>query len=230
MLISIIDDNNLELNLISDLVNREVIKYTNHYQIDKLNDPIKLDFQKNYDIVFLDIEMPKDGIDLAREYLAVHKFTYIIFITNHDDRVFNALDIHPYHFIRKSELEKLVPYVIASLMNKLKIENNLITIKTEIGFVELKLEEIKYIKSDKHYCIITTITNTYRVREKLNNLETYINHQDFCRIHNTTIVNWQYVDKYEIDMIKIEKEYFSISKSKSKSVQKSHLDYISRLI
>lgn len=131
MLISIIDDNICALKLINELVDNELKKYTNNYHIDTYNDPGLFDFQKNYTILLLDINMPKNGIELAKEYISFHKNSYIIFITNHVDYVFNTFDVHPYHFIRKYEIDTLLPKVINSLIKKLDIDKKSISINTK---------------------------------------------------------------------------------------------------
>lgn len=229
MLISVVDDNIKELDLIYDLINEELKRLitVNDFYIERFSDPNLVNLDTPYKIMFLDIDMPINGIEFAKKYISIHQDTYIIFITNRVDLVFNAFDVHPYHFIRKSELSSLLPAVIGSLVKKVEIENETITIKTKLGYIKINLSDIKYIQSQKHYCIIKTELKEFRVREKLLTIYIRINNKNFCRIHNTCIINWQYVDKFDDTMIKIKKKYFSVSKSKLKDTKQSYLDYIS---
>ena len=68
---------------------------------------------KDFDFVLLDIEMPKySGIDLAskiNEQKGGSGKPYIIFVTNRDGLVFDALKQQPFSFVRKSHLEDLEP-------------------------------------------------------------------------------------------------------------------------
>lgn len=230
MLISIIDDNICALKLINELVDNELKKYTNNYHIDTYNDPGLFDFQKNYTILLLDINMPKNGIELAKEYISFHKNSYIIFITNHVDYVFNTFDVHPYHFIRKYEIDTLLPKVINSLIKKLDIDKKSISINTKFDKKKLLLTDIMYIISEKHYCTIVTKTSIYRIREKLPNLLKQINDNAFCLIRINCIINWKYVDSLNSDMIKLDNKTFFISRSKIASVHKSYFDYIGNQI
>ena len=68
---------------------------------------------KDFDFVLLDIEMPKySGIDLAskiNEQKGGSGKPYIIFVTNRDGLVFDALKQQPFSFVRKSHLDDLKP-------------------------------------------------------------------------------------------------------------------------
>ena len=77
MIIALVDNNEQELEISSSLIENEIQKYTNNYVIDKINDPNILDLNKYYDVLLLEIEMIKDGIELAKEYLIYHKKTKI---------------------------------------------------------------------------------------------------------------------------------------------------------
>ena len=53
------------------------------------------------DLVLLDIEMPGlDGIELGRVLKAQEPALEIIYISNREDKVFAALHIHPFGFVR----------------------------------------------------------------------------------------------------------------------------------
>ena len=57
---------------------------------------------KNYDAVFIDIDMPMmNGIDFANQY-AIKVLRYIYnFVTNYSELVFDTFKVHPFDFIRK---------------------------------------------------------------------------------------------------------------------------------
>ena len=68
---------------------------------------------KDFDFVLLDIEMPKySGLNLASKLNGQKDGSdkpYIIFVTNRDGLVFDALKQLPFSFVRKSHLEDLEP-------------------------------------------------------------------------------------------------------------------------
>jgi len=213
MTIALIDNNEHELEVAYDLIENEMQKYTNNYVIDKINDPHTFNLNKYYDVLFLEIEMSKDGIELAKEYLSQHKKTKIIFISNHIERVFDTFDVHPFYFITKSNLKIIISKVIQLLIDKIGINDNYLSTNTVSGLNHILLNKIKYIKSDKHYCLIFTIDKIYKVRDTIDNIIAKIANKNFSRIHQSTIINWQYVNEFKYNTIKIDQEYLSVSRT-----------------
>ena len=85
-------------------------------EIDVCGDPAAVKEKGLYrscDVLLLDIEMPAlSGLDLAA---AINKQRggsekpYIIFVTNRDELVFDALKLQPFSFVRKGHLEDAEP-------------------------------------------------------------------------------------------------------------------------
>ena len=213
MIIALIDSNNKELDITNSFIKNEIQKYTSNFIIEKIDNPLTLDFNKYYDVLFLEIEMPKDGIELAKEYLKYHKTTKIIFISNNIERVFDTFDVHQFYFIKKEYLKSTISKVIKSLINKIDINNAYISVKTNIGLIDIKVNNIKYIKSDKHYCLFFTTDEIYKVRDTIINILLKITSKNFSRIHQSIIVNWQYVEEFKYNTIKIDQEYLPISRT-----------------
>ena len=73
-----------------------------------------------FHMIFLDMDMPNlTGFDVAKDVVARHPQTLIIFVTSHDELVYPSLQYHPFRFIRKrffhSEIEEEVSAGIISL-------------------------------------------------------------------------------------------------------------------
>ena len=59
--------------------------------------------KERMDLIFLDIELNKeDGIEVAKEISNMGMDTKIVFISSHEERVFDSLKTHPYGFVRKN--------------------------------------------------------------------------------------------------------------------------------
>ena len=71
------------------------------------------------DVVFLDIDMPFiDGFKVA-EILQKHQInTLIVFVTSHEDKVYQSWTYQPFWFVRKSHLGDL-EIVISKLLSKI---------------------------------------------------------------------------------------------------------------
>ena len=138
---------------------------------------------------------------------------YKIFISNNIERVFDTFDVHPFYFIKKEYLKSTISKVIKSLINKIDINNAYISVKTDIGLIDIQVNNIKYIKSDKHYCLFFTTDKIYKVRDTIDNIALKIENNNFSRIHRSIIVNWQYVEEFKYNTIKIDQEYLSVSRT-----------------
>lgn len=157
--------------------------------------------------------MLKDGIELAKEYFEYHKKTKIIFISNSVERVFDTFDVHPFYFIKKEYLESIISKVINSLINKIGVDNTCISVKTDIGLIDIPLNDIKYIKSDKHYCLFFTTNEMYKARDTINNIIPKILNKNFSQIHRSIIINWYYVKEFKYNTIKIDQDYLPVSRT-----------------
>ena len=70
----------------------------------------------DYDIYFLDIDMPYNGLEVARKIKQFNDDIIVIFVSFREDLIFEALQTFPYYFLRKKYLKEELPIVI----NKIK--------------------------------------------------------------------------------------------------------------
>lgn len=62
--------------------------------------------KKAPEILLLDIDMPEiSGMELAEQIFSSNINTNVIFVTNRDDLVFQAIHYQPFRFIRKEKTE-----------------------------------------------------------------------------------------------------------------------------
>ena len=72
--------------------------------------------EKHYNLALLDIDMtPLNGFDTAQSICSISSDTRIVFITSHEELVFDTFEYTPFYFIRKKYYEA----GIKKLINKL---------------------------------------------------------------------------------------------------------------
>ena len=151
---------------------------------------------RGFDVVLLDIEMPKySGIELAsslNEQKGDAEKPYLIFITNRDGLVFEALRQQPYSFIRKSHTEELEP-CLTRLM-KLCEKTDFYSIKTGRDIVKLTLNDIYYLEKQKNYVIYHTARGRISERTTLDKKTDLLNN-GFLRTHIGYMVNIRHIEK-----------------------------------
>lgn len=171
-------------------------------------------FEYNYDIFFLDIDMPNiNGIILAKKIKNINNKSLIIFVSYREDLIFEALQTFPYYFLRKKHLEQELPI----LLNKLNELNtsSILTINYQNNDIHLSTSNILYLKKDGRYLIIKTTNNSYCTRYSIKKLLPHLPINSFATINQGFIANFKYIaseDKDKIVMKDNTTAYFSRGK------------------
>ncbi len=169
-----------------------------------MNGPELLEASENisFDVLFLDIEMPGiNGIAVAEKIRATNPFVSIIFITNRDDLVFQAIHYRPFRFIRKHWLKEELPEAIEAISEKIKSENQYYTVSFNNSSVQIRIVDIVYMESFKHDIFLYTEEEKYRIKSNLRKMEKEFEIHGFIRVHSGFLVNYRYI--YSIDRTKV---------------------------
>ena len=169
----VLEDCNRDLNQIisciqaDDYLNNQlsIKSYTSTSQIDLTTDI--------FDILLLDIDLPdKNGIDFANDYIKIYPNTKIIFISSHNELVFDSFKVHPYSFIKKENINIELNDTLLELLNLLKLHKKEIVLNNKDHTTIIQQNDIIYIESLKHYCYIHTkcTTEPYKIRANMRQL------------------------------------------------------------
>ncbi len=232
--IAIIDDDKAALSIVSSAVDTFFKEKNIEYNITSFYNPLNYLAtikEENFNLIFLDIDMPeKNGLSVAEETLSINKNTHIIFLSQREDLVFKCLAIHPFGFIRKSNLindfslmmNQFYDYYLSNNDEGKKIE--FVEKNRTISF---KINEIMYISSDKNYQDIVTKDNKIEtVRIPLSTLENKLKDDGFIRVHKCYIVNQSYIRIISNEEIKLTNDItIPLSKKRRDEVIKEYLAY-----
>ena len=200
----IVDDERLSrIELISMLKHFENIYVIG--EADNVDLAIKQIEEHKPDLVFLDIQMPgKSGFDLLDEIEVEAK---IIFVTAYDEYAIRAFEVNALDYLPKpvsqERLTKTVERIINNDPNK-----NLIAKKlkyTDRLFLEfgtrmcfLKISEIAFISAEGDYSMVNLINGKKGlVSKSMKEWEERLPNDFFCRIHRSSIVNTEVIDKID---------------------------------
>ena len=187
----VLEDCNRDLHQIISCIQAEnnlndqlsITSYTSASQIDLTTDI--------FDILLLDIDLPdKSGIDFANDYIKIYPNTKIIFISSHNELVFDSFKVHPYNFIRKENIDIELNDTLLELLDLLKMHKKEIVLNNKDNTTIIQQSDIIYIESFKHYCYIYTkrTTEPYKIRT---NMRQILEDLNFCfyRINRSYIIN-----------------------------------------
>lgn len=146
----------------------------------------------NYDLIFLDIDMPEiNGIQAAKYY--EENDTAIVFVTNKEAMVFETYNAtESFGFIRKSKLKEDFINVIKRF-EKHNQRTHFLTLKNNTGFIKIKISDIYYIEKLINCVIIHTKNESFKERNTLSSLEQMLKDLGFVRCHIGYIVNLDHI-------------------------------------
>ena len=190
-----------------------------------------LDAGKQFDIVFLDIQMDgMDGIETAKKLRERDEDTILIFITGIREYVFKAFDVAAFHYLLKPIEEDKFREVFGRAKKELekrkKQRRETIFIKTRKRSYTLEKDSILYIESRAKKVEIHTAGETIEAYASMNEMEAQLG-DGFYRCHRGYLVNMAYVTEYDSKSLTLNNgEYVYLAKEKYGEFVKAYMRYL----
>ena len=205
--IAVCDDNIVFLGKFKSIIEKSFKQFTDDFLINDISNGkllLATHQQKQFDIIFLDIDMPgMNGFDVAKTLRENSSQCLIVFITSHAELVYESMDFQPFNFIRKNcniPIEESTEKVVSKLIRHMK-KNEKIILEDDIsGRKVVFIKDIIYIESDRHYVYyhIVNMSEPIRMRGNMAECERKFEKYDFLRIHKKYFVNMCFINN--IDM------------------------------
>ena len=216
-------------SIISNDIKNRILEVRPDYKVDIYNTGEELLLaKKNFDIVFLDIEMQgKDGMTVAKE-LRTTKFTgHIIFLTSHTEFMPDAFKVKAFRFLNKPvQMEKLKEAIVES---EKEILTNKKIILIDYGVeVLVNISDILYIEAQKNKTTVFTpdeaIETNYTLKYWLQELGT----ADFFQVHKSYMVSLRHIKKMDSDCIMLHGTDVSVpvSRRNTGAVKNAFFEYV----
>ena len=210
----IIEDNKVQQHIISEFVKTtEGLNLIGVYEsvIDIMK---KLNNLLDVDVLFLDVELPMmTGIEFLEKF---KPSVDVILITSNESYAVDAFNNDVVDYLVKPINYPRFLYAV----NKLKVlqENkDSIFIKSNGVVVKLILDGVLWIKSANEYLIIYTDVKKYMVYSSMSDfLEKLPN--NFTQVHRSHIVNFNKIETYSNNLLKINDHLIKVSKTYVKKV------------
>jgi Response regulator of the LytR/AlgR family len=154
---------------------------------------------EHYELIFIDIEMEQvDGITAARKIREIDRTVLLIYVSGYDKYLQELFEVEAFRYLSKPlDYEKFARYYRDSYnrINEIEVFYQF-TFNKEIRKVPVK--DIVYFESNNRIVNIHFKDGTYEYfYGKLNNVEKELaaSRQYFLRIHQSFLVNYDYVKK-----------------------------------
>ncbi|MEG0576799.1 MAG: LytTR family DNA-binding domain-containing protein [Bacilli bacterium] len=154
-----------------------------------------MDFKisQQFDVVFLDIDMPNlDGFQLAERIKLINNSVIIVFVTIKKELILQSFKYRPISFVyKKSKID------FKLLFRDLKVELSLLHptfeyIKNNVQY-QIKYSDIVYFKKDLNDLYIHTISSVFVLRMTIKELKKIIVLNNFIRVNKSVIVNTNFI-------------------------------------
>ena len=198
----ICDDSSMIARKIERLVGDEMNKHNVKWSCAVYSNGLELlDSEKpeSEELIFLDIEMPTiSGLEVAEQLLSCGRNKNIVFVTSHENLVFNSLRYFPFYFLRKDHMEQEISDVIDQFIKKIDQNNKVFEYKIRSNVYRISIIKIGYLAYWNHNITITLLDGEVKeFRGSIKDCEKQLPTNYFFRANNGTIVNLSYCDRLE---------------------------------
>lgn len=205
--IAIVDDEKIALDLVSVSVSKIIQSQGVSCQISTFgsqHDFLQAYAAQDFDLLLLDISMPEgDGILFANKVLSLRSDNppTLIFVSSHQDRVFDSLTVHPFGFIRKDNFLTDIPNVITRyLASQSQREQKKVLLRFEEGHTQRMIDasSLLYIESRRNdqYLHLANEKEAILIHSTLDKLALQVEECSFLRIHKSYLVNEAYIKSF----------------------------------
>jgi DNA-binding LytR/AlgR family response regulator len=182
-----------------------------------------------YNIVLLDINMRgMSGFTVAEEIFRQTGGSNLIFVSNEDALVFEALNFRPFGFVRKTNLVNELGNTVTNWIDR-NAYNDFLEFKVDKQSVEVALSDIIYMEVKQHDLYIYTENRVIKTRGRISDYDYLVKKNLFIRPHNSFLCNLQYVYEVQKDnVVMTDKSLIHISRGKFEECKRMYLRYARR--
>ena len=178
------------------------------------------DFACNFDIIFMDIELPyRNGMDVVRTIRERDKKVIVIFVTNMAQYAVKGYEVDAFDFIVKPVFYSAFAIKLDRAIERFKtLEDREIWINDRSSKRRLRTSEIRYVEVLHHNLVFHTTGGDYTTYGQLKDAITMLEGSPFSLCNRCFLVNLGYVsaiEEFSVTMTGGEKLQISRNRKKS---------------
>ncbi|MBQ2953735.1 MAG: response regulator transcription factor [Clostridia bacterium] len=190
--------------------------------------------ETHYQLLLLGIEMPDmDGIELAQKIRASSIDAQIVFVSEAESRVFEAFQVQPLGFVRKSHFLGDVSAVVELFLKTLeqKKKDEYLEFTTRTGLLLLRSRQVSFIEGSRNYQLLNVEgrSNPVVLKMTMDKLEQMTSPLGFIRIHKGFLVNYQHIQQLSSTTAVLQNGVtLPIGRSKAQEAKRKYLSLIEK--
>lgn len=196
MRIAIVDDEVVWRTSVEALIKK--YPWKEEIQIDLFCSGEEFCNEKDYDIVFMDIELGEmDGFEAVRLYKENNEDFILILFTVHAEMSRQGYLVDAFRYILKSNIVTELDEALKAI-EILQARNYVIQFHViNKGEMYIKAKDILFVETEKRNVIIHTKEQSFISNRKLDELEKELKNLGFFRCHRSYLINLEHVYKYD---------------------------------
>ena len=171
-------------------------------------------YRPGFDIIFLDIEMPKlGGMPTAERIRRQDPDVVLVFVTNMAQYAIRGYEVDALDFVLKPvNYYQFSTKLARALQRVQRRKGGQIALQTAGGVQLLNTEDIYWLETRDRMLHYHTSTGVWSVRSSLQNAEKQLAPYHFAKCNQCYLVNLRYVRAVQNDMVQVGEDRLEISR------------------
>lgn len=149
---------------------------------------------KKFDVVFMDIEMPRmSGLETAEKYREYCPNGILIFLTAFEEYMKQGYKVNAFRYVGKHDTKEEFFEAMRSALLVLQEKEKMRLQLVNGGEVYLSLGDIVYIEAQARQVVVHMKTEILPVRSKISDLTEKLEKKGFYLVHRAYLINMKYV-------------------------------------
>ncbi|UWO24726.1 LytR/AlgR family response regulator transcription factor [Marvinbryantia formatexigens] len=233
--IAIVEDSEASAKRLTEFLERfsEESKETLQYMHFTGIEPFLESYHFQFDIVFLDIELPDgNGMEAAKKLREKDPLVVLIFITHLMQYAVNGYEVDALDYIVK-------PLRYPTFALKMKrairecghVREDEVMLELKEYSIRLSVSSIKYIEIYKHHIIYHTENGDYETYGVLRQIEKLLPEKEFFRLGSSYIVNFRHIERITGQYVTVDGKELPVSRLRRQEfLEACHKYYMGRTL
>lgn len=230
MKIAIIDDSVTDANVLKDYLHQYSENSGKEFNIDYYEASIDFleEFHNQYDVLFLDIEMPgSDGLTVAREIRKKDSSVAIVFVTNMAQFAIEGYKVNAVDFMVKPVGYFVFTDTLEKAINSVSLRpDTSILINDPEGLYKISSNEILYIEKSQDKVIFHTMSRDYIERNTIKSIKEKLENKDFGECSSGILVNYEKVRCIMKEEVDVGIAKLPLSRRQKKQFTEDYIKYV----
>lgn len=185
------------------------------------------DISYSYDMIFLDIELPKmNGVEIGR-YIRKHiknQIIQIVYVSSKQEYAMELFDFRPLNFLIKPIKEDDISIVIRQFEEINEIDNYLFRFKKGHDFYKVPINKILYFERKGRKIYVHMQDEEYDYYDSLELIYENLKQYNFLFVHKSYLVNYRFIKIMAYDhVVLFDGTQVPISQAKREQIRKEFM-------